>query len=94
MKSFAKLGYTDTETALLVDDMFAIAHPQDVAIIKDTVSEYLSGATSQYRCEFRLHNKNNDAWVWYVNYGRSMDCNGQGKRFIGVTFNINDRKCK
>ncbi|BBP01765.1 sensor domain-containing diguanylate cyclase [Sulfuriferula nivalis] len=94
MKTFAELGYTETETASLVDDMFAIVHPDDVSIIKNTVSEYLAGATSQYRCEFRLRSKKNDAWVWYANYGRSMDCNGQGQRFIGVTFNIDDRKCK
>jgi hypothetical protein len=57
MKTFAELGYTDSETASLVDDMFTIVHPDDVSIIKNTVSEYLSGVTSQYRCEFRLRSK-------------------------------------
>jgi hypothetical protein len=94
MKTFAELGYTDSETASLVDDMFTIVHPDDVSIIKNTVSEYLSGVTSQYRCEFRLRSKKNDTWVWYANYGRSMDCNGQGQRFIGVTFNINENAKK
>ncbi len=93
IKTYAELGYTEAETASLVDDMFTIVHPSDIATIKTTVSEYLAGATSQYRCEFRLRSKDG-AWIWYANYGRSMDCHGQGQRFIGVTFNINDRKNK
>ena len=35
-------------------------------------------------------------WVWFANYGRILYRSGDtpGKRLIGVTFNINDRKQK
>jgi diguanylate cyclase (GGDEF)-like protein len=55
----------------------------------------LTGVTPQYRCEFRIRAKSG-TWVWYANYGKIMDRDGDnlGQRFIGVTFNIDDRKCR
>jgi diguanylate cyclase (GGDEF)-like protein len=95
LKTFAELGYNDKETFAFIDDMFSIVHPDDVPIIKAAIKEHLTGATPQYRSEFRLLAKNG-SWVWYANYGKIMKSRGvdHGRRFIGVTFNINDRKCQ
>jgi len=95
LKTFAELGYNEKESFEYIDDMFAIVHPEDIPVIKAAINEHLTGATSEYRNEFRLLAKNG-SWVWYANYGKIMKSSGvdHGKRFIGVTFNINKRKCQ
>ncbi len=92
-KIFAELGYSPDESAALIDDMFHIIHPDDVARVQQAIASHVSGKTDQYRCEFRVRAKSGE-WFWYANYGRIMDRNSEnpGKRFIGVTFNIHDRK--
>ncbi len=95
LKTFAELGYSEEETFANMDDMFSIVHPDDVPVIRASINEHLRGATPQYRSEFRLLAKNG-SWVWYANYGKIMKSSSahHGQRFIGVTFNINDRKCR
>lgn len=90
-KIFAELGYTEVEAAAYVEDIFSIVHPDDIALLKGAVHDHLSGVSAQYRCEFRIQAKSGD-WIWYANYGKVMD--REGRRFIGVTFNIDDRKRK
>ena len=94
-KTFAELGYSDEEALFYIDDLFTIIHPDDIPVVKAAVDGHLTGITAQYRCEFRLRAKCG-AWVWYANYGKIMDRDGsnQGRRFIGVTLNIDDRKRK
>jgi diguanylate cyclase (GGDEF)-like protein/PAS domain S-box-containing protein len=94
-KIFAELGYSEEETSAYIDDLFQIIHPDDMAVVKVAVNNHLIGITAQYRCEFRIRAKSG-VWVWYANYGRIMDRDGVnlGKRFVGVTFNIDDRKRK
>ncbi len=94
-KIFKELGYSDEESLAYLDDLFAIVHPDDVSVIKAAMDAHLNGITAQYRCEFRARSKDG-AWVWYANYGRIIDSEGgsHGERFIGVTFNIDDRKQK
>jgi diguanylate cyclase (GGDEF)-like protein/PAS domain S-box-containing protein len=95
IKTFAELGYSEEEAVSYVNDIFSIVHPDDVAVIKASVDNHLTGVTPQYRCEFRIRAKSG-TWVWYANYGKIMDRDGDnlGQRFIGVTFNIDDRKCR
>ncbi len=92
-KIFKELGYSDDESLAYLDDLFAIAHPDDVPVIKAALDAHLNGVTAQYRCEFRVRSKDG-AWFWYANYGKIIDPEGgsHGGRFIGVTFNIDDRK--
>ncbi|MEQ6341629.1 MAG: EAL domain-containing protein [Gammaproteobacteria bacterium] len=95
IKTFAELGYSEEEALSYIDDLFTIIHPDDIPVVKAAVDGHLAGVTPQYRCEFRIRAKRG-AWVWYANYGKIMDLDGdnQGQRFIGVTFNIDDRKRK
>lgn len=89
----ADLGYDDQESMTYMDDLFALVHPDDLASVKQAIAAHVAGQTRQYRCEFRLRTRAGD-WVWYANYGKIMEVGGGrlGKRFIGVTFNIDDRK--
>lgn len=94
-KTFLELGFTEEEMVSGMQDVYGLFHPDDLATVQRAVSDHMSGVTPQYRCEFRLRNKAGE-WVWYANYGRIMDghTDTPGKRLIGVTFNIDDRKRK
>ena len=95
VKTLTELGYSEHEMVAYVDDIYRLFHPDDVLVVKTAVDEHLSGRTPHYRCEFRLRAKNG-TWVWYANYGKVMDAGSDtpGQRFVGVTFNIDDRKRK
>lgn len=90
---FSDLGYDDQESLRYVDDLYRLIHPDDVPKVHDAIAAHMAGKVSQYRCEFRLRAQDG-RWIWYANYGRIMDGDGDrlGRRFIGVTFNIDDRK--
>ena len=89
---FAELGYSEQSALASMADLFALVHPDDNAAVKQAIADHESGKTGQYRCEFRLR-AYDGRWVWYANYGKIMDIGSRfGKRFIGVTFNIDDRK--
>ncbi len=92
---FGELGYGAEESLAFMDDVFKIVHTEDISLIKRAISDHLAGVTAQYRCEFRVRARNG-SWVWYANYGKIMhvDQENRGQRFIGVTFNIDDRKRK
>ncbi len=94
-KTFAELGYSEEEARACIDDQFAFVHPEDIPLVKAAINEHLTGVTPEYRCEFRLKAKDG-SWVWYANYGKIMQSSNDkhGRRFIGVTFNINKRKCQ
>lgn len=89
---FAELGYNDPASTTSMDNLFALVHPDDLSSVKAAIEAHESGVAAQYRCEFRLRALDG-RWVWYANYGRIMEVGGRfGKRFIGVTLNIDDRK--
>lgn len=93
LKTFAELGFSEEEVVADVQGIYGLFHPDDLEKVQQAVADHLSGRTPQYRCEFRLRARSGE-WVWYANYGRIMDGGSStpGKRFIGVTFNIDDRK--
>ncbi len=93
VKVFAELGYSPEESAAYVDENYKLIHPEDVAQVAAAVEDHLQGRSAQYRSEFRLRAKEG-RWVWYANYGKIIDRDSEipGRRFIGVTFNIDERK--
>ena len=93
MKTISTLGYTGQEQPGNVEAFFQLVHPDDLPGIKVALDEHVSGRTPQYRSEFRLRAKNGK-WIWFANYGKVMDGGSStpGQRFVGVTFNIDDRK--
>lgn len=94
-KIFTELGYTHDEAAPFMDDMFKLVHPDDVPMVREAIDDHLASKTEKYRCEFRIRSKAG-TWVWFANYGKIMDRDAErpGRRFIGVTFNIDERKRK
>lgn len=94
-KTFEELGFSEDEIVSGVQDIYGLFHPDDIDTVRKAVADHLTGVTPQYRCEFRLRSKSGE-WIWFANYGRIMDGRSEtpGKRLIGVTFNIHDRKCR
>lgn len=94
-KTLAELGYGDESSSYTVEDLFSFVHPEDVPRVRQSIGEHLAGQSPQYRCEFRLRAKNGD-WIWYANYGKvtRADPDTANQTFIGVTFNIHERKCR
>jgi len=95
LKTFRELGYSEAEIPGLVANTLQLVHPADIAATQAALADIFAGKTLQYRCEFRLRAKNGE-WIWFANYGKVMDAHSDtpGQRFIGVTFNIDDRKRK
>lgn len=93
VKTLSELGYNDDELQSYVNELYKLVHPDDLPQVKLAMDEHLHGRTPRYRCEFRLRAKNG-RWIWYANYGKVMDSDSSdpGQRFVGVTFNIDDRK--
>lgn len=94
-KIFAELGYDDSGAEADLKDIFAIIHPDDIAMVRTALDQHLAGVTAQYRCEFRVRARDG-GWFWYASHGRIMDdADAQrGHRFIGITFRIDERKRK
>lgn len=90
---FRELGYSEDETGRLIDDVFSLVHPDDLPVLKSALHQHMEGVTPHYRCEFRVRAKNG-AWAWYANHGKIMDSGDgvRGRRMIGVSFNIDERK--
>ena len=93
-KTLADLGYDESEYGELIDDTLTkLAHPDDLPRVYAAINDHIEDRTPQYRCEFRMRSKAG-AWIWFANYGKIMDRDADqpGRRFVGVTFNIDDRK--
>ncbi|PJI98817.1 PAS domain S-box-containing protein/diguanylate cyclase (GGDEF)-like protein [Acidovorax sp. 69] len=95
VKTFLELGFTEDEMVSGLQDIYGLFHPGDLEVVRQAVAAHVAGTTPQYRAEFRLRSKAGE-WIWFANYGRIMDRSSAtpGKRLIGVTFNIHDRKQK
>lgn len=92
-KVYAELGYTAQEVGDVMDNIFAIVHPEDVERMKHALNEHASGKTPKYQCEFRIKAKSG-AWVWYANSGKIIERAGHpgAKHLIGVTYNVHARR--
>lgn len=92
-RTFQELGYSKEDFCDELSFWLEIVHPDDRPAIDAALAAYRDGLAENYRAEFRLRSSSG-VWVWYANYGKVMSgTDGDGEhRFIGVTFNINERK--
>lgn len=87
------MGYGDNELPENVDDIMTLMHPDDREATMSAIQAHFQGKTSRYRAEFRIKAKDG-SWIWMGNYGQVKERNEEGQvtRFIGVTFNIDQRR--
>ncbi len=86
---YAELGYTPEEVSSLVEGLFSIVHPDDVAPFRQALDDHMAGRTARYQVDFRVRAKSGE-WIWYANHGKIMGRDGPepGRRFVGITFNV------
>lgn len=91
-QSSALLGY-DPETDSVSADMWrARIHPDDVASMEHAI-ELARRERSLFQTEYRILRADNGAVRWFAPFGRFLyDEQGKEIRFIGVFFDITDRK--
>jgi diguanylate cyclase (GGDEF)-like protein/PAS domain S-box-containing protein len=92
-QTFRELGYEAQEVGDSLAFWMDILHPDDLPAMGTALEAYRNGRADNYRAEFRLRTKDG-RWIWYANYGKVMSgaADVGMHRFIGVTFNIDDRK--
>lgn len=92
-RTFRELGYHPEVVGDSLAFWLNIVHPEDRPAIDIALAAYRDGRADNYRSEFRLRAKSGE-WIWYANYGKVMSGPKETgmHRFIGVTFNINERR--
>ncbi|RLL51553.1 PAS domain S-box protein, partial [Mariprofundus sp. EBB-1] len=90
-----ELGYHESDVVSSKEDFYSIVHPDDVAKLRSAISHHMAGETKDAGCEFRIKSKAGE-WVWYYSFGKILDdgYGERGERFLGVTYNIHERKSK
>ncbi len=80
-------------TALSLDDLARMVHPDDLPKVKQTLDNCLNGGESEYMAEHRVRTLAG-GWVWSLSRGRVVerDANGRALRMTGVNVDIDDRK--
>ncbi|HTT10678.1 MAG TPA: PAS domain-containing protein [Burkholderiaceae bacterium] len=67
-------------------------HPDDRALVRATLSDYLRGGTKTFEVEYRMRHLNGE-WRWYHDRGIAVrDASGRAYRMAGSIEDITDRK--
>ena len=80
-------------SALTIDQLAQMVHPDDLPKVKQTVANCLKGKESEYVAEYRIKTLAG-GWVWSLSRGRVVerDAAGRALRMTGVNVDIDDRK--
>jgi len=85
------LGLDADASSACVEEWWPLVHEADRAVIRQAVRTARQKGT--YRAEYRIRRADNGEQRWLAPYGRMhYDETGQPTRFVGVTFDITERK--
>jgi len=86
-------GYEPNEFPSSFEEWEKRVHPDDIAAIKKTIVQYISGELDHYTVEFRFKTKSG-SWMWIMGQGEisEWDDAGNPKRFVGLHIDISQRK--
>jgi PAS domain S-box-containing protein len=87
------LGYDLDELREIERPWATLCHPEDADMREAELAKHLSGETSRYECEYRLHSKSGE-WIWVLVNGQIVerDADGTPRRMAGTTLDITSRK--
>jgi PAS domain S-box-containing protein len=87
------LGYAKNELEDTYETWERLVHPDDLEEAKQTIDDYLTGATGKYEVEFRMEHKDG-SWVNILSRGFAVRSQVDGKplRFVGTHVDITGRK--
>jgi signal transduction histidine kinase len=80
-------------SALTLDELAQMVHPDDLPKVKQVLGNCLNGGESEYMAEHRVRTLAG-GWVWSLGRGRVVerDAAGRALRMTGVNVDIDDRK--
>ena len=80
-------------SALTLDELAQMVHPDDLPKVKQVLGNCLNGGESEYMAEHRIRTLAG-GWVWSLGRGRVVerDAAGRALRMTGVNVDIDDRK--
>jgi len=80
-------------SALTLDELAQMVHPDDLPKVKRVLGNCLNGGESEYMAEHRIRTLAG-GWVWSLGRGRVVerDTAGRALRMTGVNVDIDDRK--
>ena len=80
-------------SALTLDELARMVHPDDLPKVKQVLGKCLNGGESEYMAEHRIRTLAG-GWVWSLGRGRVVerDAAGGALRMTGVNVDIDDRK--
>lgn len=74
------------------DEWFSRVHPEDVAALKRSLEEHLSGRSEDFRCEYRIRRAYGD-YVWVLSRGVALwNSEGEPYRMAGGQIDIHEHK--
>lgn len=89
----AMLGYGEAEIANVHQSWVDLLHPDDRALMIETLRRNTEGEIDGIECEFRMRHKNGH-WVWILSRGRTVAWlpDGRAQRIIGTHTDITSIK--
>jgi signal transduction histidine kinase len=80
-------------SALTLDELAQMLHPDDLPKVKQALDRCLNGGETEYLAEHRIKTLAG-GWVWSLSRGRVVerDADGKAMRMTGVNVDIDDRK--
>ncbi|WP_054034231.1 diguanylate cyclase domain-containing protein [Desulfatitalea tepidiphila] len=90
---FSMLGYEAGELPSSMETWNTLAHPEDVAFLKDTFGKIISGANEAFQIELRMLGQGGQ-WRWVQVRGRAVerDARGAALRILGTLIDIGKYK--
>ncbi len=86
------LGYESEETVKNWDEFIDFVHPDDVEDMRNTIYNYVNGATEKYVNQFRMKHSDG-SWRWMLSRGiGTRDRSGAITRLIGAHADITEQK--
>jgi PAS domain S-box-containing protein len=87
------LGFSPEEVKPHWQTFEELIHPDDQAIVWQTLQEHLAGKTPYFEAEIRLRTKSG-GWKWIYDQGRmvGLDEHGKPKKVVGIHMDIHERK--
>lgn len=85
------LGYSESEIPPHVDEAFKLVHPEDLARVTNTLSNYVAGKTDSYTADIRMKAKNGE-WKWIQSRGIITERDGNDKpvRMVGTHLDVDE----
>ena len=87
------LDYAPRETVTTVEELAAMAHPDDRQMLLELASDTIHGRRASYDAEHRVMAKGGD-WKWILSRGKVVERapDGRALRVVGTNVDITERK--